>query len=101
MRLLGASFKKIAEKLDGQGSEDKTKRQDFGVGRAIGQFMPRIPMIGFQQIGALFVLSSCRTPKSTRAQATEAETVSFGAPLRLDDNTPIVKPAQAQGKTGI
>lgn len=30
MRILDASFKKIAEKLDGLVSKDKTKRQDFG-----------------------------------------------------------------------
>jgi hypothetical protein len=47
MRLLGASFKKTAEKPDDQSSEVDTKKQDFSVDSAIGQLMPRFPMIGF------------------------------------------------------
>lgn len=56
MRLLGASFEKIAEKLNGCGSEEESKRPDFGLERAIGRLMPRFPVIGFQRKGALFVL---------------------------------------------
>jgi hypothetical protein len=56
MRPLGASFKKTAEKLNDRSSEVEMKRQDFGVERAIGQFMARFPMIGFHREGALFVL---------------------------------------------
>jgi hypothetical protein len=51
-----ACLKKTDEKLNDRGSEDETKRRHFRVERAIGQFMPWFPMIGFSQKGALCLL---------------------------------------------
>ena len=48
MRLLGTSFKKIDEKPTVNAYATELKRLDSGVERAIGQFMPRFPMIGFR-----------------------------------------------------
>ena len=56
MRLLGASFKKTAEKSTANAYATERKWLNSGSKRTFGPFMHGFHMIGFQRKGALFVL---------------------------------------------
>lgn len=75
--LLSASFAENAENLSRQAPEVVTKRQELGVGGAIGQIMARCPMIGFPEQGALSFLYF-NPSDETRVSARESVPVQGG-----------------------